>query len=201
VTIIQYNRDLKTHARDLRQRMTDAEQTLWSKLRRKQIYGVQFYRQKPLGCYIVDFYASGAKLVIELDGSQHFEQAHAQRDAVRDSYLQGLHLRVLRFDNLQVLHELEAVQDEIARVIDERVNPERNQKTNPPQPPFCKGGSETVSTLGGGKDASTLGGSEDVSNFAPRESQSVPPFAKGGLGGIYGLSDSLGIAKKKGIAK
>src|SRR5574340_362174 len=207
---IQYNSGLKIHARALRQRMTDAEQTLWSKLRRKQIYGAQFYRQKPLGCYIVDFYAPGAKLVIELDGSQHLEQAHAQRDAVRDSYLQGLHLRVLRFNNLQVLHELDAVQDEIARVVNERVNPERNQKPNPPQPPFCKGGSENISTLGGrekvfalggSEGVSTLGGSEGVSAFAPGESQSVPPFAKGGLGGICGLSDSHGNAKKTDIAK
>lgn len=189
---VKYNSGLKIHARALRQRMTDAEQTLWSKLRRKQIYGVQFYRQKPLGCYIVDFYAPGAKLAIELDGSQHFEQEHAQRDAVRDSYLQGLHLRVLRFNNLQVLHELEAVQDEIARVVNERVNPDRNKKTNPPQPPFCKGGSENVSALVG---------SESFSAFAPGESQNVPPFVKGGLGGIFGLSDFLGNAKKTDIAK
>ena len=190
MTIIKYNCDLKTHARALRQGMTDAEQTLWSKLLRKQIFGVQFYRQKPLGCYIVDFYAPGARLVIELDGSQHFEQEHAQRDAVRDGYLQGLHLQVLRFDNLQVLQELEAVLDEIARVVHERANPEQKQKTNPPQPPFCKGGSE---------DVSNLEGSEDVSKL--ERSDGVPPFAKGGLGGIYGLSDSFGIAKKKGLAK
>lgn len=189
---MKYNPELKTYARALRQRMTDAEQALWSKLRRKQIHGVQFYRQKPLGCYIVDFYAPGAKLVIELDGSQHFEQEHAQRDAVRDSYLHGLHLRVLRFNNLQVLHELEAVQDEIAGIINDRVNPARNQKTNPPQPPFCKGGGENVSTLEG---------SEGVSAFAPGESQSIPPFAKGGLGGIFAFSDSLGNAQKMDIAK
>ncbi len=185
---IQYNRSLKIHARALRQRMADAEQTLWSKLRRKQIYGVQFYRQKPLGCYIVDFYAPGAKLVIELDGSQHFEQAHAQRDAVRDSYLQGLRLQVLRFNNLQVLQELEAVLGEIARVVNERVILEQKQKSNPPQPPFCKGGREEVSTLGGCEDVSTSG-------------VGVPPFAKGGPGGISAFSNFLGNAKKMDIAK
>ena len=192
MTIIQYNHALKTHARALRQRMTDAEQTLWSKLRRKQIYGVQFYRQKPLGCYIVDFYAPGARLVVELDGSQHSEREHAQRDAVRDGYLQGLCLQVLRFDNLQVLKELEAVQGEIERVVNERVNLDWNQKTNPPQPPFCKGG---------GEDVSTLGRNEDTSGSAPRERQSVPPFAKGGLGGISVFSDPPGSAKKPDIAK
>ncbi len=171
--VLKYNRGLKVHARALRQCMTDAEQTLWSKLRRKQIHGVQFYRQKPIGCYIVDFYAPGARLVIELDGSQHFEQGHAQMDAVRDNYLQGLGLHVLRFDNLQVLRELDAVLGEIARVVGERVNPNQNQnqKPNPPQPPFSKGGRK------------------EAHHSAKNESEKVPPFGKGGLGGIYGLSD------------
>ena len=228
MTFIKYNPDLKTHARALRQGMTDAEQTLWSELRRKQIDGVQFYRQKPLGGYIVDFYAPGARLVIELDGSQHFEQEHAQRDAVRDSYLQGLCFQVLRFNNLQVLQELEAVLDEIARVVCERASPERDRKTNPPQPPFCKGGSENVATLMGSEDVSALRGSEDVSTLrgsegvpasggsqgvstsvgiegasalAPGDSQSVPPFEKGGLGGISSFSDHAEKTIRKSLAK
>lgn len=190
---MKYNRGLKTHARALRQCMTDAEQTLWSKLRREQIYGVQFYRQKPLGCYIVDFYAPKARLVIELDGSQHFEQEHAQKDVARDSYLQGLGLQILRFDNLQVLHEMEAVLGEIARVVDERVNLNQNQKQNPPQPPFYKGGSEDASTL-------QESGSENISS-AKMESKNVPPFEKGGLGGIYGLSDFPETPEATEIAK
>jgi len=192
--MMKYNRGLKTHARALRQCMTDAEQTLWSKLRRKQIHGVQFYRQKPVGCYIVDFYAPRAKLVIELDGSQHFEQKHAQRDAVRDRYLQGLSLQVLRFDNLQVLHELEAVLDKVARVVNERVNPNQNQKPNPPQPPFCKGGSKNVLTFATGEN-------KNVPIFATGENKNVPPFAKGGLGGICGLSDSPETPEETGIPK
>ena len=181
--MIKYNRGLKTHARALRSGMTDAEQTLWSKLRYRQIHGVQFYRQKPIGCYIVDFYAPSAKLVVELDGSQHFEREHAKRDAVRDSYLQGLGLQVLRFDNLQMLRELEAVLDEIARVVGERVNPNQNQKPNPPQPPFYKGGSEDASSF-------EKEGRENISPFAKGEGEKIPPFEKGGVGGIYGLSDS-----------
>ncbi|MFZ2300846.1 MAG: endonuclease domain-containing protein [Gallionella sp.] len=178
---MKYNSGLKTHARALRHRMTDVEQVLWSKLRRKQIHGVQFYRQKPLGRYIVDFYAPGARLVVELDGSQHFEQEHAQRDGVRDNYLHGLRLHVLRFNNLQVLKELEAVLGEIARVVSERVNLEQNQKTNPPQPPFFKGGSEDVSALSG--------------------DENIPPFEKGGLGGISAFPGSPGNAKKTDIVK
>lgn len=185
--IAEYNRGLKTHARTLRLCMTDAEQTLWSKLRREQIHGVQFYRQKPLGCYIVDFYAPKARLVIELDGSQHFEQKHTKRDAVRDGYLQGLGLQVLRFDNLQVLRELEAVLGEIARVVDERVNLNQGQKPNPPQPPFSKGGGELAFTDTPPFEKGGVVGNIHQSSHTP---QSTPPFGKGGLGGIYSLSDS-----------
>ena len=93
--------------------MTEAEQLLWSHLRRKQLCNVQFYRQKPLLNYIVDFYCSKAKLVIEIDGSQHFEQSHKEKDSQRDSALGKLGLRVLRFDNRQVLQETESVLEEI----------------------------------------------------------------------------------------
>ena len=76
-----YNPALKPFSRDLRNSMTDAEQLLWSRLRRKQILGVQFYRQKPLANYIVDFYCAAANVVIELDGSQHYEPEHRAKDA------------------------------------------------------------------------------------------------------------------------
>jgi very-short-patch-repair endonuclease len=70
--VLKYNANLKSTARKLRQNLTDSESALWTQLRAKQPAGIQFYRQKPLGPYIVDFYAPQAKLVIEIDGSQHF---------------------------------------------------------------------------------------------------------------------------------
>ena len=69
--MLRYNPALKERARQLRKQMTAAENELWSRLRLKQVLGVQFYRQKPIGDYIVDFYAPKAKLVLEVDGSQH----------------------------------------------------------------------------------------------------------------------------------
>ena len=73
--IIQpYNPKLKKRARRLRKNMTDAEVKLWNHLRRKQIKGLQFFRQRPIGNYIVDFYAPEAKLVIEVDGGQHYNK-------------------------------------------------------------------------------------------------------------------------------
>ena len=118
--MLQYSNKLKELARCLRKEMTDAEQLLWSRLRRKQILGIQFYRQKPIGQYIVDFYAPVVKLVIEADGSQHLEEEHREYDTVRDVFLTETGLLVLRFDNRQVLTETNAVMEEIVRVCSER---------------------------------------------------------------------------------
>ena len=117
----RYNPKLKEHARTLRVDMTDAEQMLWRHLRRKQIQGVQFYRQKPLLSFIVDFYCPVAQLAIELDGSQHLAEEHQAKDQVRDESLAGLGLRVLRFDNLQVLLETDAVLAVINATVKERM--------------------------------------------------------------------------------
>lgn len=104
-----FRQGLKKPARQLRSNLTDAEQVLWKRLRRKQIRGVQFYRQKPLLNYNVDFYCSKAQLVIELDGGQYFESEYLKKDAERDKSLQKLGLYVLRFDNRQVLMEMDSV--------------------------------------------------------------------------------------------
>ena len=100
--------------------MTDAEQRLWYRLRRKQVAGVQCYRQKPLGSYVVDFYLPAAGLGVEVDGGQHFSDAGLARDLVRTAWLQRLGLEVLRFDNRQVLLETEAVLEAILVVIRRR---------------------------------------------------------------------------------
>lgn len=115
-----YSRNLKEPSRDLRIGMTEAEQRIWSYVRRKQVLGIQFYRQKPIGPYIVDFYAPSAKLVIELDGSQHLEPEHARRDVERDTFLAEQGLFVQRFDNMQALTETAAVMEEIFRLCGER---------------------------------------------------------------------------------
>jgi very-short-patch-repair endonuclease len=118
-----YRNTLKEPARLFRSTMTDAEQLLWQHIRRKQIQGVQFYRQKPLLSFVVDFYCPAAKLVIEVDGSQHFDEGHQAKDQSRDASLTGLGLRVLRFDNRQVLLETNAVLTVIAEAVKVRINP------------------------------------------------------------------------------
>ena len=70
--------------------MTDSERKLWSKIRRKQLKGFQFLRQRPIGNYIVDFSCPEAKLVIEVDGGQHFTETGIEKDNSRDKYLNSL---------------------------------------------------------------------------------------------------------------
>jgi len=116
-----FQQRLKKPARKLRVDLTEAEQALWKRIRRKQIRGVQFYRQKPLLNFMVDFYCSKASLVIEIDGGQHFEPEYLQKDLDRDKQLSTLGLHVLRFDNRQVLAEMESVLTVIDKVIEERL--------------------------------------------------------------------------------
>jgi very-short-patch-repair endonuclease len=111
--------------------------------------GIQFYRQKPIGKCIVDFYAPKAKPVIEIDGSQHMDITHAEKDKYRDSYLTAVGLSVLRFNSREVLNETEAVVEVIYRWIAKHLGNEI-----PPAPllnkggnnifPLCKGGSRGI---------------------------------------------------------
>lgn len=119
--MLTYSKTTKPFARELRKNQTEAEELLWSRLRRKQILGVTFNRQKPLGRYIVDFYSFAAKLVIELDGSQHFEPDAIANDVERTKFLEAQGLKVIRFDNLQILNELENVLAVIYEVVKTRV--------------------------------------------------------------------------------
>ena len=116
-----YNKNLKQPSRDLRNNMTDAEKRLWSKLRAKQILGLQFYRQKPLLNFIVDFYCPAANVVIECDGGQHFTEEGLEADRVRDEVLVELGLVVLRFSNRQVLTEIDDVIELIFQTAQSRI--------------------------------------------------------------------------------
>ena len=118
--MLEYNNALKEPSRNLRNNMTEAERLLWSRLRRKQLQGIQFYRQKPIGSFIVDFYAPTVYLVIEVDGSQHLEMEHRVRDEFRDEFFAELGLSVLRFDNRQVLCETDAVVEQILQWLNGR---------------------------------------------------------------------------------
>jgi very-short-patch-repair endonuclease len=121
--MIPYNQNLKQRSRDLRKNMTDAERKLWSVIRMKQIHGLLFCRQKPIGKYIVDFYCSAAKLVIEVDGGQHFEAQNAGYDRRRDEFLKSQGLNVIRFTNLDVLKNIDGVVQAIIEKVGRLENP------------------------------------------------------------------------------
>jgi very-short-patch-repair endonuclease len=107
--MLTYSKIVKPLARELRNNQTDAEVLLWSRIRRKQILGVQFNRQKPIDRYIVDFYSTSAKLVIELDGIQHYEIDAIEYDFERTKTLESFGLKVMRFDNSLIFSELDNV--------------------------------------------------------------------------------------------
>ena len=93
-------------ARSLRREMTDAEVRLWQELRARRLDRIKFRRQAPIGPYIADFLCAEAKLIVELDGSQHADSA---RDRIRDVDLQRRGFRILRFWNDDVLHDIDGV--------------------------------------------------------------------------------------------
>ena len=104
---IYYNKSLKPRAQELRRESTYHENCLWYQYLRN--YPIQFRRQKQFARYIVDFYCSGAKLVIELDGKQHGEKDAVIHDQARTVYLESLGLYVLRFTNQEIEDNFEAV--------------------------------------------------------------------------------------------
>ena len=107
--IIPYNPKLKELARKLRNHSTKAEIILWAKLRRKQMYGYDFHRQKPIDEYIVDFFCRDLMLAIEVDGYSHeFLEVH-NKDVVKEKRLNQLGITVLRFSDKQVLKDIENV--------------------------------------------------------------------------------------------
>jgi very-short-patch-repair endonuclease len=108
--LMKYESHLKITARTLRENMTEAELKLWSALRKKQVNNLQFYRQRPLGKYIVDFYCPAKNVIIEVDGGQHYDENAIGRDKDRSDYLKKFfRLKIIRFTNLEVLNNLEGV--------------------------------------------------------------------------------------------
>jgi very-short-patch-repair endonuclease len=119
--IIDYERYLKELARKLRQNMTLGEVLLWQRLKRKQMRGYDFDRQRPIDRYIVDFYCKDLKLAIEIDGSSHDGEEAKVNDDIRQERLESLGVRFLRFTDADVKRNMEMVLNSIERWIDERV--------------------------------------------------------------------------------
>ncbi|MET4636277.1 endonuclease domain-containing protein [Kaistia defluvii] len=101
-------------ARTMRRNMTEAEFRLWLRLRARAVEGLKFRRQVPIGPFIVDFFCAERRLVVEIDGSQHFAEAAIAADARRTAWLEARGFRVLRLTNPDVMNNVEAVYRAIA---------------------------------------------------------------------------------------
>lgn len=119
---LEYKR-LRPISRKLRNNLTEAERKLWQHLRMDQL-GNRFYRQKIIDKYIVDFYCSQAKLVVEVDGGQHYGDVKTiSKDSQRDRHLTKMNLQVLRFSNTEVLQNIEGVLEAISTAVKARQSP------------------------------------------------------------------------------
>ena len=113
---MKHNQKLTKNAQNLRKNMTKEEARLWYQyLCRTED---RFHRQFVIGNYIVDFYCSSKKIVIELDGSQHYEEENREKDILRDNYLNSLGLTVLRYTNIDIHNDFDAVCRDIYNHLD-----------------------------------------------------------------------------------
>jgi len=111
---------LRANARTLRRNSTDAERLLWSGLRAGRLNGMSFRRQVPIDHYVADFICHTAKLVIELDGGQHYSDVGERADARRSAAIEAKGFKVLRFSNLDVMTNRAGVLETIATTVAER---------------------------------------------------------------------------------
>lgn len=114
-------------ARYLRKSQTDAESLLWSRLRARQLTGIKFRRQHPIGPYVLDFYCAEAHLAVEVDGSQHLESIAINQDQARMKFLENKSIKVIRFWNHEVLENLDAVLESIIFTLDEIMSDKHHQ--------------------------------------------------------------------------
>jgi very-short-patch-repair endonuclease len=130
--------DQREFARALRNQSTDAERRLWQFLRAGQLRGRKFRRQAAIGAYVVDFVCFADKLIVELDGPQHFEPEAIAYDERRTNWLASRGFRVVRFRNQELDESIRAVVDAIGRAIDEL----EARAQNPPSPALPAEGRE-----------------------------------------------------------
>ena len=115
------------NCRKLRKDQTDVERKLWSIVRNRQLSGVKFRRQFPIGRYILDFYSPEYKLGIEADGGQHYEDKGKSEDGLRTRELARYGVKIVRFSDVDVLNNIDGVYEIIQGVIE-------NKKSGSPSP-------------------------------------------------------------------
>ena len=118
--MLPYNKQLEPYSREERKNMTNAEKLLWSKIRMKQLNKCQFYRQRIVGDYVVDFSSPSAKLIVEVNDSEHYSDKTAKADRIKDRYMENSGFTVLRFNDNEVLTNTAGVTEKILEKIKAR---------------------------------------------------------------------------------
>jgi very-short-patch-repair endonuclease len=111
----QHNKNLVSFAKQLRKNMTKEERHLWYDFLRD--YHIKFYRQRVIGNYIVDFYCAEVKLVVEVDGGQHYDDVILKADAERTAFLESCGLTVIRIPNNEINENFEKICDYIDTIV------------------------------------------------------------------------------------
>ncbi len=130
---IHYNPKLKELARQLRNNSTKSEIKLWTYLRRHQMHGYDFHRQKPIDEYIVDFFCNRLQLAIECDGYSHELLEVYEKDVKKTKRLNDLEIRVLRFSDYQIMNDI----DNVLRTIEDYIFKFEENGFTPPLIPPC----------------------------------------------------------------
>ncbi|HLF78635.1 MAG TPA: endonuclease domain-containing protein [Dehalococcoidia bacterium] len=112
-----YDTVKRDQARALRRSFTDAEDKLWRWLRDREVVKTKFRRQHPVGSFILDFYCHEHRLAIEVDGGQHYEPDGLKRDDRRTVYVEAAGIKVMRFNNLDVLQNMDGVMSVILEAL------------------------------------------------------------------------------------
>jgi very-short-patch-repair endonuclease len=168
-------------ARTLRKTMTDAERILWTKLRTLKPLGLHFRRQAPFDPYILDFVCHGAKLVVEADGSQHATSEGIEHDKRRTAFLKSRGYRVLRFWNVEVLTNRDAIVDAIIAIAKERLASRKQEQSSAPPPPCGEVGEPTrLDTLSAMREPG--GGPSPAQNPHPKSRAAISTSPQGGGG-------------------
>ena len=110
-----------SRARSLRSKSTAAEDRLWSHLRDRQLGGLKFVRQAPIGPYFVDFLCRKRKIVVEVDGGTHSTAPEVARDAARSSYLEAQGYRIFRAHNLEIAENIDGILETLLAFIEMKV--------------------------------------------------------------------------------
>ncbi len=111
--VINNKSELKNYRKQLRNSSTSAEAVLWTYLQKSQVENRKFRRQHSLGNFIADFYCPSEKLVVELDGEDHFWEPGIEKDRIKENYLKSIGIKVIRFENKWVFEDIAWVLEQI----------------------------------------------------------------------------------------